>query len=280
MCELFRLKGWPKKNRPLQKNRETLERLDLSTSKSWSDPQPLDPSRFLEPSQGITLSDLQCQKCMCVADRPIQTGCDKLMCYTCVAAHLHTEGPYPCCGKDHQTASLSPAGDVVVKIIGTLLLRCSDCGSTVELGRMREHRESKCAVVVPPSPSRLTLRQIMSQLADAPPTVVEKKLANSVVKRIMNTSAHQSSSSSADLVTLPTAGQVTLPYKYMYMYVDRPSTVHVKCMSSMLVKILFGAAQLIGFCLRSLLPFLILMHNRAEHTCMVVFNSSPPVLCV
>ena len=157
---------------------------------------------------------------MCVADRPIQTGCGKLMCYTCVAAHLHTEGPYPCCGKDHQTAdhqtaSLSPAGDVVVKIIGTLLLRCSDCGSTVELGRMREHRESKCAVVVPPSPSRLTLRQ-MSQPADAPPTVVEKKLASSVVRSIMNTSAHQSSSSSADLVTLPTAGQVTLPYKYMF----------------------------------------------------------------
>ena len=149
------------------------------------------------------------------------------------------------------------------------------------------------------------------------------------MKRILNTSAQQSSSSSADLVTLPTAGQVTLPYKYMclgssvgralcleyrgssptrassfflgkvtalgvlccfalfvcltllasfflpshlsfkniYIYVDRPSTVHVKCMSSMLVKILFGAAQLIGFCFGSLLPFLILIHNRAEHTC-------------
>ena len=121
MCELFRLKGRPKKNRSLQKNGETLERLDLSTSKSWSDPQPLDPSRFLEPSQGIPLSDLQCQECMCVVDRPIQTGCGKLMCYTCVAAHLHTEGRYPCCGKDHQTSSLSPAGDVVAKIIGTLL---------------------------------------------------------------------------------------------------------------------------------------------------------------
>ena len=50
MCELFRLRGRPKKNRSLQKNGDTLERLDLSTSKSWSDPQPLDQSRFLEPS--------------------------------------------------------------------------------------------------------------------------------------------------------------------------------------------------------------------------------------
>ena len=82
---------------------------------------------------------------------------------------------------------------------------------------MRAQRVEVC------SASRLTLGQIMSQPADAPPTVVEKKLASSVVKRILNTSAHQSSSSSADLVRVPTAGQVTLPYKYMY--VDRPSTV-------------------------------------------------------
>ena len=56
------------------------------------------------------------------------------------------------------------------------------------------------------------------------------------------------------------------------MYVDRPSTVHVQCTSSILLKILFRSAQLIEFCFGSLLPFLILMHNRAEHTCIVVFN--------
>ena len=200
ICTQFSQRGRPKKTRPATQHMDTLEQLNVSTSQTWSDPEPLNLSRFLQPAQSLSLCDLQCKKCMCVADCPVQTSCGKLLCYTCIVAHLHmSDIPYPCCGELHEPSTLSPAGDVAVKIIGSLLLHCSRCTSTVELRKMREHITSNCTVLIPPSPSRLTVRQIMSQPADAPPTGVEKKLASSVVKRILNTSPHQPSS--ADVVT-------------------------------------------------------------------------------
>ena len=81
-------RGRPRKGSLAQQLHETGHR-------SWGDCMPLSPSRFLPPAQNIALTDLLCKKCMCVADRPVTTPCDRLFCYTCI---MNSEdGTYACC---------------------------------------------------------------------------------------------------------------------------------------------------------------------------------------
>ena len=163
LCEEFKRRGRPKK---LSKDcRGTIEPLNRSTAPSWGDPQPLTVSRFLPPGQGISIHDL------CVADRPVQSSCGKLLCHKCMRVHFKAHASnFPCCETSHSPSSFIPAPEVLVKIIS--VLRCSTCNSSIELRRTREHTASGCVHTTPPSPSQLTLGQIMSQPADAP---VEKK---------------------------------------------------------------------------------------------------------
>ena len=210
VCEKFQQRGRPRRCTAEQES--IIASLNASTVSTWGDPQPLTTSRFLSPAQGVSLSDLQCTECKCVADRPVQTNCGRLVCYRCIATHFKAhKNSLSCCGAEHPASSFIPAPDVLVKIIANLIIRCSSCNSTVELKTMSAHITSGCTLTVPPSPSRLTISQVMSQPADAPLMKAEKKLATSVVKRIFNTSPQQSSS---DIISLPTAGQVII-HKYI-----------------------------------------------------------------
>ena len=143
---------------------------------------------------------------------------EQLLCHKCMGVHFKAHASNsPCCETSHSPSSFIPAPEVLVKIISALVLRCSTCNSSIELRRIREHTASGCVHTTPPSPSRLTLGQIMSQPADAPLMAVEKKLATSMVKRILNTSPQQSSST--DIISLPTAGQV---------YKIHVNSIHIK----------------------------------------------------
>ena len=84
---------------------------------------------------------------------------------------------------------------------------------------IKAHTTSGCALAFPLSPSKLTVRQLMSQPADAPPMKVEK---TSIVKRILNTSPQQSPS--AEIISLPAAGQVTYIHNIMYNISDAQHT--------------------------------------------------------
>ena len=88
---------------------------------------------------------------------------------------------------------------------------CSTCGQTSELHKPKDHMASGCSEVVSLSPSKLPIGEILSRPQDALPTNAEKRLATSIIKRMLNTSPSSSSSScssSTEIVTLPTGGQV------------------------------------------------------------------------
>ena len=216
VCELFKLQfagGRPKRER---KNRgrpkrnilsEALQDIEEAVSPSWS-PKPLELAHFLPPVADIALSDLQCTLCRCILDRPVHMRCGKLVCFRCLEQYWQKNrgenmDTYPCpsCDGSHDTAP-SPAADVLVKVIGALLLHCSVCRETVRLEQLNTHLESNCTERGnAPSPSKLTVGQILCRPTNAPPTATEKKVATSVVKRLLHTS-------DSDVVSLPTAGQV------------------------------------------------------------------------
>ena len=83
-----------------------------------------------------------------------------------------------------------------------------------------------------PSPSKLTLGQMMARPPDAPASDAERKLATAVVKRI----SHSSRSTSSSVLSLPTVGQVrkikqihnaitTTIYPLTYVRVTQPRVV-------------------------------------------------------
>lgn len=194
--------------RPLQVARgrppTAIESLQNSANPSWGDGQPLSLSRFISPSHSVLLSDLQCKKCANVVDRPVMKPCSHLLCCTCAVELLRQKGLCPACGSSHSAPPI-PAGAVVCKVVGSLLLHCASCGCTVELQKIKEHLGSKCTQLLQPSPSKLTMTQIMARPADAPPSADERKLATALVRRMSN-----SSQSTSQVLSLPTAGQVRI----------------------------------------------------------------------
>ena len=130
------------------------------------------------------------------------TACSSLLCCTCMVQGMAKGELCPGCGSEHDSPAI-PAGTVVVKVVGSLMIYSATCKELVQLKQMKEHINSN---VVPPSPSKLTLGQMIGCPSDAPPSDAERKLATSLVKRISNTS----SCSSSPVLSLPTAGQVCL----------------------------------------------------------------------
>ena len=136
------------------------------------------------------------------------------MCLQCLEKYWQnkesdqTTYPCPCCDDGLHASSPTVAADVMYKIVGSLLLHLTACREVVQLGQLNSDLESGCQLTSAPSPSKLTMGQILSRPADATPTATEQRVATSVVKHLLNTSPSTSASSSAEVVSLPTAGQV------------------------------------------------------------------------
>ena len=197
----------------LHSTKAIANRVLRTTLPSHRTSSPLSLSRFW-PST-VALESLQCGVCHNIVDQPMHTECRKLVCATCIPSLLHSSenGQYNCpsCKEPHKIcASTFPeASDVVVNVLGDLLVRCEEpnCIEVVALKNLKKHVASGCVCKVPTfSPSKMTVSQILSRPLTSPPTTAEKKVATTVVKRII---ASDQQASQPDMVQLPTAGQVS-----------------------------------------------------------------------
>ena len=220
VCSLFasqRKGGRPRsegknRGRPgIDSPQQTITEIHQRAPPSWRVSQPLSPSRFLPPGANISLADLLCPTCKCVVDRPVETPCCKLVCAMCMVRHIQDQPPgsCPCCDTEHDPSSstIAPASDVVMKVLGTLLIRCDQpsCTEVVELQNLRLHVKCGCKrQMLPYSPSKLTVGQLLACPLEAPPSSTEQRAATSIVKRMMYISSEESR-----VVKLPTAGSVS-----------------------------------------------------------------------
>ena len=185
--------------------------------------QPLSLPRFLPPASPLSLHDLQCKPCDCIVDRPVKTSCSHLMCANCISSlllNVSSSLHCPCCKECHELspAMFVPASEVVQRMVGALLIRCnkSTCTAIVSLKHLAEHVNSGCeAHTASFSPSKLTMKQILSRPLQSPPTVVEQKAATNIVKRLLHTFHPGPSSSTecpppAPVVKLTTDGTVSV----------------------------------------------------------------------
>ena len=142
---------------------------------------------FFAPAASISLKDLQCPVCRCVVDGLVETVCRKLVCAECMPNHTLTSISCSFCNVTHEN-SFTPASDVVLKVLGTLLLQCDQpsCTAVVQLQNLKSHLESGCKWKAPSySPSKLTVGQLLSRPLQSPPNAMEQKAATCILKRMM-----------------------------------------------------------------------------------------------
>ena len=188
---------------------------------------PLQPSRFL-PTTFVAIEDLQYSICNYIVDQPVETPCRKLVCSLCIVRLFRlcddvASLPCPSCKEVHEISNSSypPVSKVVVKMLGELLLTCDEtsCSDIVALKNLKKHVTSGCKHDTHNtfSPSKLTVRQIISRPLTSPPTSAEKTAASRVVKRMLGCSNEPSTSTSPSgpIIKLPTAGQVR---RFIHVY--------------------------------------------------------------
>ena len=155
--------------------------------------------------------DLSCPICCIVLDRPLQLACGNVVCFDCCYKYISSATSRPitclCCYHHHlEPATISAPPSMVLNLLSGLLVTCGrGCGRLVRANLYIKHCESKCVGFYHQevnSPSKMTLRDVLSKPTNLPPTPVEKKVTQHLVRRLLDESPQQ-------VIRVPTRGQVS-----------------------------------------------------------------------
>ena len=129
-----------------------------------------------------------CPVCTAVLERPIELACDRMVCLGCLViwVQISPKLTCPCCfdnplNSDHMK---SPSA-ITIRVLGSLLVVCGICKRSVQAGQYLSHISTKCSAHSVDSPSKATIRDILSKSPDSAPSPVERRVAGSVIKRMM-----------------------------------------------------------------------------------------------
>ena len=126
---------------------------------------PLNTAYFLPTP---VLEDLTCKKCHCIPYQPVQLlPCCHLMCRSCISIDGTS---CPCDDKANQVKSPS---DLVVKLLGGLLVRCTqDCVQVMELKHLAAHLASNCTMTELPAPSNISVQHLLDTAGSSTPSMM------------------------------------------------------------------------------------------------------------
>ena len=135
------------------------------------------------------IDHLQCSVCMQVLSQPVELHCRALVCTPCLIGWLTVSASCtcPCCFLETTLtpADITPAPDLILKLLGDLLVCCPDCKASVTAGTYDEHQ---CTPQVESS-------QGVSR--------DDLQVASSVIHHLLSTSPE-------NVVEIPTRGTVSL----------------------------------------------------------------------
>ena len=182
----------PTQGRPSQKDSAIR---DLSSIAPPSHHNPDEATDYHLPTGfPFTYTDIQCVVCTRVLVRPLQLPCGKLCCLSCISSKIReaaTLTPFscPCLQHDVEVSAITPAAQVIVKLLDTLLVTCKRCSQRVPINIHKQHIHNGC----PPSQS--------PSLSDTSPPDHEKVMQDSLL--------HLVSSSPEQIISVPTSGRVS-----------------------------------------------------------------------
>ena len=207
---------------------ELIRRVTAFDMSSLKGERALNISRFTPPALPVKLESFLCSQCSHIVDKPVETTCEHIMCQACLLKTLHkTDTPIcPTCSKRFGTKSeVNAASPLLRSLLATLVVTCDNegCSASVPLSELRGHllRCTHTQAVISPlpsslptpsqptaplTPSKISLRSVLSTPLDQPPSDVEKRAATHLVRRIMQTQEAQG----GEHLKLPTGGQVSI----------------------------------------------------------------------
>jgi len=176
-------------------------------------PTPLFPRdtipTYVLSACGLDASDLRCPICMEVYQCPVELQCRTLVCATCCSRWVQVTAGVSCpCCFTHQLddANIKPPPSAFTDLLGSLWVECTSegCAKLVKARNLTKHLESGCRQHIETatdSPSRVSLRDVLSQPMTTPTTPAEKRVFRSLFRR-------EEATNPCSTVTVETAGQV------------------------------------------------------------------------
>ena len=140
-------------------------------------------------------------------------SCGAIVCFNCCSTWVmrcrseRLPVSCPCC-YEHQldSTSVHSPPPLILSLLSGMLINCErNCGGQVRADQYDRHLQGKCRShyqYSTHSPSKMTLKDVLSTPSTQPATPVEMRCAEHLVKRILDTS-------SEEVVRLSTRGQVS-----------------------------------------------------------------------
>lgn len=172
------------------------------------DPEP----QLAESSMG---SSLCCLVCTRLLERPLELTCGAIICLRCcqdwIQLHPYRSLGCPCCYSSLESIHIRQPPSLIVSLVKGLLVHCvRRCGKLVYIDHYHKHINGQCKShyhQLVDSPSKLTIKEVLSRPTTAPATPSERRVAEHLVRKIIDQGS--SSSSTDGIVKVPTRGQVS-----------------------------------------------------------------------
>ena len=197
--------------------------------------QSVAPESFLPSDESVPqyeskplMSQLSCSICSMVLNQPVELACGSIVCACCCRQWIKLSKPpsIPCpsCYDDELNSStIRSPPPLLVTLLSDLLLHCAKCGKLVKTSKYLKHTESNCEQFTQPvmnSPSKVTLKDVLSKPVSTPATPMERRVTEHLVRRLLDESPEE------NIIKVPTRGQVSRIY-YPNMLHVQSCNLHV-----------------------------------------------------
>ena len=142
----------------------------------------------------------------------MELACGFITCASCCCKWIryNTTSSVAClCCYNHQldSSAIRPPPSLVLTLLSDLLLHCrKKCGKLVRAGSYKKHIECNCENFYQPvmdSPSKITLKDVLSKPVSIPATLTERKVTEHFVRRLLEKSPEEQT------IRVSTRGQVS-----------------------------------------------------------------------
>ena len=182
--------GGQNKKEPKNRGRRSGETLKsvinyiMSINSTVMPTQDPNPSCF-NPS--FQTDKLTCCVCLCLLSRPVQLSCDNMICASCCCEAIRKSYSLdcPCCYSHtlNQSTVLRPPA-IVGSLLNEVMVSCvKGCNKAVKVSNYEQHLVGNCRGFYEDldSPSKVTLRDVLSKPNTSPASLAEMKATSHLV---------------------------------------------------------------------------------------------------
>ena len=157
-----------------------------------------------------------CPVCTEVLERPLELKCGRMICLSCLIRWVQVSCALSCpCCHDHtlNSDSMWSPSPITMAMLGSLPVTCGICCSEVQVQQLTRHLDTKCSTLFRhDSPSKTTIKDILSKPGTSTPSPAERRVAGTLIKRMMM-------DGNSGVVQVPTGSHGQVCRKYTHFHI-------------------------------------------------------------